>query len=273
MRRIEWQLVEVGHCLHPECSVMRGGRWQISEFPSLVALLRHPERGWVLFDTGYSERFFEATRRFPASLYRWVTPVRFDVRRSLAAQLDGLGVARADIAAIVLSHFHADHVAGVLDFDDVPVHCAGDGWGALHARSRLSALRVGLLAELAPRGIERRLKFFEDLPAPAAASYADEFRQHDLFGDGSVVAVALPGHAPGHHGLRFTAEDGADVLLVGDAAWSTRALRDHRPPPAWTMSWLGDARTYRDTFARLHALASARPELKIVPSHCTEWRP
>jgi glyoxylase-like metal-dependent hydrolase (beta-lactamase superfamily II) len=273
MRRIEWRLAEVGYCLHPECSVMRSGRWQVCEFPSLVALLKHPERGWVLFDTGYSEHFFEATRCFPASLYRWVTPVRFDPRRALSVQLESFGVARTDIAAIVLSHFHADHVGGVLDFDDVPVYCSADGWSALHARSRLAALSVGLLAELAPRGIERRLRFFEGLPGPRASSYTDGFRQHDVFGDESLVAVALPGHAPGHYGLRFAAEDGADVLLVGDAAWSTRALREHRPPPAWSTAWLGDTRAYRDTFARLHALGSARPEIKIVPSHCGEWRP
>jgi glyoxylase-like metal-dependent hydrolase (beta-lactamase superfamily II) len=273
MRRIEWQLVEVGHCLHPECSVLAGGRWQVCEFPSLVALLRHPQRGWVLFDTGYSARFFAATAHFPASLYRWVTPVRFDPRRALVVQLEGLGVARADVAAIVLSHFHADHVAGVLDFDGVPVHCSTDGWSALHARSPLAALRVGLLAELAPRAIEQRLRFFEDSPVPGAQSYADGFRQHDLFGDGSVVAVALPGHAPGHYGVRFVADDGAEVLLVGDAAWSTRALRENRPPPAWATGWLGDTRTYRDTFSRLHELTRVRPDLKIVPSHCTEWRP
>ncbi len=36
MARIEWRMLEVGHCVHPECSAVRGGRWRLCEFPSLV---------------------------------------------------------------------------------------------------------------------------------------------------------------------------------------------------------------------------------------------
>ena len=251
---------------------MRGGRWRVCEFPALVGLLRHPTRGWVLFDTGYSQRFLEATARLPGALYRCVTPVRFDPRKALTLQLQALGVDKADIGAIVLSHFHADHVAGVLDFPGVPVYCSRAGWQTLQSKGPLAALRSGLLPELVPRALADRVRFFEDL-APVAGSGSQVFSAVDMFADGSVAAVSLPGHSEGHFGLRFTASDDREVMLVGDAAWSTKALRELRPPPAFTTGWLGNTRTYRETFARLHTLTSFRPDLQLVPSHCPEWRP
>jgi glyoxylase-like metal-dependent hydrolase (beta-lactamase superfamily II) len=273
MHRLEWRLLEVGHCLQLECGAIRGGRWRVCEFPALVGVLRHPERGWVLFDTGYSQRFLEATAKLPAALYRCVTPVRFDPRKALALQLDALGVDKADIGAIVLSHFHADHVAGVLDFPGVPVFCSRAGWQSLRSKGSLAALRTGLLPELAPRELNDRTRFLEDLP-PAALEFGSQmFFAVDLFADGSVVAVSLPGHSEGHFGVRFTAPDDRQVMLVGDAAWSTKALREHRLPPVWTTGWLGNTRIYRETFARLHTLTASRPDLQIVPSHCPEWRP
>ena len=273
MARLEWHLLEVGHCLHPECGAVRGGRWKLCEFPSLVALLKHPSRGWLLFDTGYSQRFFDATAGLPERLYRWVTPVRFDPRHALVAQLRGRGIEPSDIGAIILSHFHADHVSGVLDFPGVPVYCSLEGWKALHSRGRLAALRIGLLAELAPSAVSGRMRFFEDQCGPRANSATGELREYDLFGDGSIGVVELPGHSPGHFGLRFTAEDDRDVMLIGDAAWSTRAVRENNPPPIWSTAWLGSTRVYRQTLGRLHSLTRAMPEMAVVPSHCAEWRP
>ena len=269
MPRLEWRMLEVGHCLHLECSAMRGGRWSVCEFPSLVGLLRHPARGWILFDTGYSQRFLDATARLPGAMYRWVTPVRFDSRRALASQLRELNIDPDEIGGIVLSHFHADHVAGVLDFPGVPLFCSRAGWEAMRSRGRLAALRIGLLPELAPETLVGRVKFFEDLPA---ASYKG-LTGYDLFGDRSLVALELPGHSAGHFGVQFKGSDDRDVMLIGDASWSTRAIRENRPPPAWTTGWLGSTSVYRQTLGNLHALSRAMPDLQLVPSHCREWRP
>jgi glyoxylase-like metal-dependent hydrolase (beta-lactamase superfamily II) len=273
MRRLEWRMLEVGHCLHLECGALRGGRWRVCEFPSLVGLLRHSSRGWILFDTGYSQRFLDATAGLPSAMYRWVTPVRFDPRKALAIQLRGLDIDPVHIGAIVLSHFHADHVSGVLDFPGVPVFCSRAGWQAMHSRGRLAALRVGLLPELAPPMLAKRVRFFEDAPQIPARGSGEGFTQYDMFGDGSVVAVALPGHSEGHFGVRFTAEEDREVMLIGDASWSTRAIHENRPPPAWTTAWLGNTRVYRETLQRLHVLSRSVPDLQLVPSHCPDWRP
>ncbi len=46
------------------------------------------------------------------SLYRRMTPVYFDPAESLAHQLREAGYAEGDIRALIVSHFHADHIAG-----------------------------------------------------------------------------------------------------------------------------------------------------------------
>jgi len=40
----------------------------------------------------------------------------------------------------------------------------------------------------------------------------------DIFGDGSVVMIDLPGHTPGHHALLVKLAHTGYVLLSGDAA-------------------------------------------------------
>ena len=46
------ELLVAGHCVQLERFVRRGGAWRSIEFPSLVALLDHPDGGVVLYDTG-----------------------------------------------------------------------------------------------------------------------------------------------------------------------------------------------------------------------------
>jgi len=134
-------------------------------------------------------------------------------------------------------------------------------------------VRKGLLRALAPVELAGRLRFFEQMPANALPpEFAPFSTGRDLFGDGTLCAIELPGHAAGHWGLAF--HDGRQhVLLLGDAAWSSDALRAGEPPPMATTAWLGDTATYRRTFAALSAISRREPGVLLVPSHCSEFRP
>ncbi|MCA7024135.1 MULTISPECIES: MBL fold metallo-hydrolase [Stenotrophomonas] len=273
MATLEWRLYEAGHCTHPELATRRGASPRACEFPALVTLLRHPEHGRILFDTGYSGHFLDATARFPERLYRLVTPVNLSPCESLAAQLHRDGVAPEDIGWVVVSHLHGDHVGGLADFAGARVACSRAAWDDLHGRSRLGALRVGLLPSLLERQQHASLHWFEDRPARELQPPFDHFGHgYDLFGDASLLLVPLPGHAAGHFGALFDDGNGP-VFLVADASWSSQAIRDNAPPPALVTGWLGDTTAYRDTLARLHDLHRTTPRLRIVPSHCHEWRP
>lgn len=274
MTALEWRAYEAGHCLHPECSVRKGGRWRMAQFPALAFLIRHPQRGAVLFDTGYSEHFFTATEHMPERLYRAVTPPRLKDGESLVRQLQYDGVCVDDIGTVVLSHLHGDHVGGLRDFPSSTIFCAREGWQDLQRRSRLAAVRHGLLHDLLPGDFPQRARWIEDMPrATLPDALAELAPGYDLFGDGSLMAVHLPGHATGHYGLFFRSRDHEAVLLVADAVWSSRALRDGVPPPAMVTAWLGDTDAYRVTLRRLQRLHRAWPQLRMVPSHCAEHRP
>ena len=96
----------------------------------------------ILFDTGYAERFLTETRSFPNRLYRMVTPVSFAPGQGLAAQLDARGLDRREVGHVFLSHFHADHVAGLADFPNARVHCSAAAWSQARSLRGIAALRA-----------------------------------------------------------------------------------------------------------------------------------
>lgn len=56
--RVSLELLRVGHCRHCERMVRADGHWHAVEFPALSVLIRHPQRGALLYDTGYAAHFF-----------------------------------------------------------------------------------------------------------------------------------------------------------------------------------------------------------------------
>ena len=270
MRRVELTPFRVGHCRHPQAMTIRGGRWAPVEFPALAFLIVHPEEGPVLFDTGYDPAFWQATEPFPERLYRWATPPVLPEGMALADQIARRGIAPGEVRHLVLSHFHADHMAGAHRFPNATIHAARAGHEAMCRGSRLSSVRRGMLRALTPPGFATRVRWFEEGARVALPGDLAPFTEGvDLFGDGSLIAVPLPGHCPGHWGLVLREEAGLH-FLVADAAWSSVAIRTDTPPPWLTATLLGDPATLRATLHDLHLLQRRNPEVRLTPSHCSE---
>ena len=268
MVRVE--LLTVGHCLHCERMARAGGRWGLVRFPAVAALIWHPTQGPLLYDTGYAEHFQQATQAFPECLYRWMTPPILPSEERLAAQLAVRGLHLPDIRWALISHFHGDHVAGLRDLGHARFLCLREDLADLRRRGRIDALCHGLLPALLPPDFETRVDFAEDRPAVRLDGAWAAFgpHGHDLFGDGSVVAIALPGHSPRQMGLRLRDASGRELLLCADAAWSQRAWQ-HEEWPALPARWImDDWSAYQRTVRALGALARQQPELTILPSHC-----
>lgn len=271
MTRCRVSLIEAGHCLHPAALARAGASLCPAQFPALVGVIRHPTAGVLLFDTGYDPAFFAATRPLPERLYRWTTPVRLGAGEAAVDQLAAIGVAAGDVTAVILSHFHGDHVAGLGAFPRARIFCARAGLDELRRLGRFARVRHGLLAALAPPDIAARASFFEDLPRRALPGALAPFEDGaDLLGDGALLAVELPGHCTGHWGLALAHEDGRWLMLVGDAAWSIGAIRDNAPPPRLTTALLGDTPRYRRTLDALHTLDRRNDAIVLLPSHCRE---
>ena len=52
-------------------------------FEATWAIIKHPSKGTVLFDTGYTQRFYTATKYFPNSIYATITKVEIDLNQKL----------------------------------------------------------------------------------------------------------------------------------------------------------------------------------------------
>lgn len=271
MRDVSTVPLLTGSCRHPQCMAIRGGTWRAVAFPMVATLIRHPEEGPILFDTGYDPAFVQATEPFPERLYRWTTPPALAPGQDAASQCRGLGIDPLDIRHVVLSHFHGDHVAGLHAFSRAAIHCARAGLDDARRAGRLSSTRRGILPALLPADLDARARFFEDRRRVALPSDCAPFDvAADILGDGSLLAVELPGHCPGHWGLMVNDARWHRHFLIGDAAWSLEAIRLNRPPPAFVSGLLGDARRTRETLERLHRLQARNRDIRLSPCHCVE---
>lgn len=275
---LKFDLLKVGLCQHAECAALRRGRFGKIDFPALVGLIEHPQHGLMLYDTGYSRHFFEATRRFPECLYRMVTPVQLPPEEELLAQLEERRIAARDISTIFISHFHADHVAGLRDFPSARFIATGTERRIVEKKGRIGRLRRAYLRDLLPADIDQRLTLAETTPAiPLPHGWQPFTHGHDLLGDASMIGIDLPGHAASQLGVAFrheTAVGHDTTFLIGDAAWKIEGLAQNRPPSRLAYSLFDNGKAYDATFAQLRTLhLSGTGTARIIPSHCvTTWK-
>jgi glyoxylase-like metal-dependent hydrolase (beta-lactamase superfamily II) len=263
---LRYHVLDTGYCLASEHHIMRGGARRKVKCHSIVALLRHPERGWFLWDAGYAPRMLSATRRLPYRLYRLATPLHIEADLAAVVQLARFGLSPSDIGTVVISHFHADHVAGLRDFPTSRLLATKAAYDDVRPRRGVSALRRAFIPSLLPPDFERRATLIRSFNGPALPGLGPT---HDLFGDGSALLVELPGHARGQVGMLANTEAGP-VLFAADGCWLTRQVRERRPPHPITNLFADDPAGVRSTIERLHAFMQARPDVAVVPSHCPE---
>ncbi len=270
MRHCDIHFIQAGFCRHCEAMTRRGCQWRSVIFPALAGLILH-QSGPVLFDTGYDPAFFTATAPFPQRLYRWLTPPEITPQTSVGAQLARYNLRPDDIRCVIISHFHADHIAGLGQFPNARLICSRRGLQSARQGHAWAALRRGVLRALIPPNFDQRASFFEDFaPTVLPKDLAPFTDAVDVFGDGAVLAVPLAGHADGQFGLVLRGQSGQLNFLAADAAWSSRAIRDNAPPPRLTTALLGGTQSYRTTLGQLHDLRMRNREILITPSHCQE---
>ncbi len=243
-----------------------GGGMKWMAVPALFAIIEHPEQGLLLWDTGYAPRFFAATRRFPWRIMRWVTPAEIHEEDAVVNQLRALGYDPADVKAIILSHFDPDHFGGLLDFPDVPIFCSWRAWADVREKRGLGRVKARLLPQHLPEDMAGRLKLLPDPDGPPISAFDASL---DLFGDGSIRLVELPGHAPGQLGAFLRrSSDGADLFLAADGCWNLAAIEASGYRGGAHRVLAVDKKGQDETYRKLRQLHKEWPALRIVPSHC-----
>lgn len=268
------RIFEAGHCVHPGFVVKPGSGIKPRLFPAAVALIEHPEHGYILFDTGYHDSFFKATRSFPERLYAWTTPCRFKHENGIVAQLNQLDIDVRHIGHLVLSHFHADHIAAVSEFNHSKIHCAQAGFDAITKSGRIRGVRKGYLHSLIPSKTRHQLQYHNDFRIQISDLIPElknvQLNCEDLFGDGGMYLVSLPGHAAGQVGMLIKLA-GNWIFLLADACWLIESLSE-KVDQHWLANMLcDDISGYRHTLEQLrlcYQLASEK--IIFVPSHCQQ---
>lgn len=262
-----------GYCTGPGFIANRNLPKTVMKFPAPFVLIEHPVQGLILFDTGYHPRFYKATETFPEILYAKLTPCFVDDEQSAMAQLNSEKIAPQQIDHLIVSHFHADHVAGAADFPQAQLHCHLSGWQFMMRANRLNRVRKGYLRTLLPDTFADGANFVNQFPLSVStvlghASTVDDLHAVDLFGDQTIYLVDLPGHAAGQVGMLLRLST-SWLMLLADACW----LADNLLPdndPHWIASPLYDSiGKFNHTLGCLRALYQrCADDVLFVPSHC-----
>lgn len=270
VQQVKLKLFQGGYCTHQERMVLRTGRKEQIRFPSMFALIEHPKHGYILYDTGYSPRFHEATKYFPASIYARLTPVFIEIEQTAIQQLAKHQIVAEDIRYVIVSHFHGDHVAGLRDFSQATFIAMAHGYEKVKHLRGFAAVRQGFLPELLPVDFEQRAELIQPHDPRFLMNRLSPFEHVlDLFDDGSLLLVRLDGHYCGQMGLYVNAQDGP-VFLVADACWLRVAFEQCILPHPVAMWIMNNATQYRLDLYNLHYFYRAHPEVRIVPSHCQQ---
>ena len=175
------------------------------EFVDTCYLIKHAQ-GWFVWDTGIAD----AVAAMPNGLVPadpkatlWRRP------KTLAAELDQLGVKPTDIKSMAVSHTHPDHIGNVEMFPQAVLYVQK--------------------AEYNWPGADNKPRFKPEHPVSLLEG------DKDVFGDGSVTILSTPGHTPGHQSLLVKLPNSGAILLSGDAV-HFRANWDNRRIPSMNTS-------------------------------------
>lgn len=157
-------------------------------------------QGYFLWETGAPDSL--VTTLAPPG-----TPLVLSRTKTLAAQIQDLGVKQTDIKFMAISHTHGDH-AGNVD----------------------TLAGVTLLMQKA----EYDFAFAAGKQPPFAPAHPVEKveGEKDVFGDGSVRLVPTPGHTPGHQSLVVRLAKTGTLVLSGDAVQVGEQLDRYKSAPA-----------------------------------------
>jgi N-acyl homoserine lactone hydrolase len=227
---------------------------------TISSVLIRLAKGDVLIDTGFGPNAEVQMGELPDAGRAFGMQVVSGAkdRKSILDVLSTVHESPAQVTRILITHAHYDHLGGATQLTaPIYVSSAEAAWMADQA-AHPTITPPSLIATVKPR---LKLLRYD------SGAYLGFDQSKDLYGDGTIVAVPLPGHTPGSQGVFLTLGQ-HKVFLIGDAADILEAAERGLPksPPIRANTdfspELADLTTKR--IADFHR---AHPEVALVPAH------
>jgi N-acyl homoserine lactone hydrolase len=146
---------------------------------------------------------------------------RFDVThdQELRGAMDAAGLELDDVSEVVLTHAHGDHIDGLAH---VRARTLINDTELRYADARFSRVMRRVMRQPLPAGFAPEPLTLDGGPFGAFT------HSRALSDDGRIVAVATPGHTPGHMSVICVDDTGSHVMLAGDATDTLEQLQSLR---------------------------------------------
>jgi glyoxylase-like metal-dependent hydrolase (beta-lactamase superfamily II) len=178
-------------------------------FSANCYLIQHAN-GFMVWDSGIND----SVAAMPGGFQRNKVSPRYTLAKAFGAQLAGIGVDPSKVRHIAFSHTHGDHV----------------GNGNLFTGGTLYMQQAEYDIAFGPDAVTKwnfEVTSYDKLRASPTVKLNGD---HDVFGDGSVVIIATPGHTPGHQSLLVRLPRRGPVILSGDMVHLQENWRARRVP-------------------------------------------
>ena len=222
-------------------------------------LIRHP-KGDALIDTGFGPDAEAQMNELPSAERAFGSQVLAGAK-GRSSILDALATVNEPpfrVARILITHAHYDHLGGANELA-APIYVASSeaDWMADQA-AHPTITPPSLVAAVKPR--LRTLSY-------NSGPYMGFEKSDDIYGDGSIVVVPLPGHTPGSQGI-FVKLNGRSIFLIGDATDTLEAAERGLPKSPSIRSATDYEPEQADlTAKRLSDFHRAHPDVVMVPAH------
>ena len=189
--------------------------------PVSAYLIQHP-KGLILVDTGWHRDMSPdgvydkkaQVRSLGSWLLYHVNQGRIPLGMAIDEQLAAMGIKPADLDYVLLTHLDCDHANGL--------RAVKDAKHILCAAEELRCARKNSLIRYKKKwweGVNLQTIAWNGTEGPAQKSF-------DLFGDGSVKMINIPGHCDGLCAVKITSEVGRYVLLFSDGGYATKSWKE-----------------------------------------------
>jgi glyoxylase-like metal-dependent hydrolase (beta-lactamase superfamily II) len=163
----------------------------------------------------------------------------------------------APLRGVLLTHLHLDHVLGLPDIPRGTALYSGPG------EAQASSFENLFVQGTTDRELEGHTALNEwQFPAPPAGAQPGISAVLDVFGDGSLWALHVPGHTPGSTAYVARSPQGA-VLFTGDACHTAWGWQNGVEPGSFS----SDGERSRLSLLALRALVQRHPGMAVRLGH------